>query len=400
MINNAVRELFEKYMNLHKIAGGNVIIRRQGTVVCKESYGYADMKKAIPVDDNSIFRMASMTKPVIAAAIMQLEEKGFLSLDDPLCKFLPSFQNMKAADRLVGFADNYEADPDNPAKPKGIEAELSEISLVDLKRDILIRDLLCHCSGMGQGLFSMRLYKELMKENSSLKERVDMIAKLPLDFQPGEHTGYSAAVAYEVLGRLIEVISGKDLNTYIKKNISEPLNCELAFELSEEQKSRVVRLYEAEPDGMRDVTETEPFWNQVSPLKNGYYSGSAGILGTVEGYDRFVKMLASEGKVDGWQFLQPETVKKMYTEASAAHLEMNPGATWGIGMMISEDPLKTGRMVGKGTYGWSGAYGTHFYIDRENDLTVVLGVNCANIGGADSQLSRDLEKVVFEEFCR
>lgn len=148
---------------------------------------------------------------------------------------------------------------------------------------------------------------------------------------------------------------------------------------------------------MRDVTETEPFWKRVSPLINGYYSGSAGMLGTVEGYDRFVRMLAAEGKVDGRHFLQPETVRKIHAEASRAHLEMNPGTTWGIGMMISEEPEKTGRKVGKGTYGWSGAYGTHFYIDRENDLTVVLGINCSNIGGAGSQFSKDLEKVVFEE---
>lgn len=398
--NEAIKALVEKYIRENRIAGATMIVRKGGAVVCDAHYGYADIERGVPLDNHTILRLASMTKPVVAIAVMMLAERGRLSIDDPLEKYLPVFAHMKVADWLVGFEDSYEADPDNPAIPRMKADVLEGIGLVDAARPVTLRDMLTHSSGMGQGPFSMNQYDAGRQDGQSLAERVDFIAGLPLDFQPGTHTGYSAAVAYDVLGRVVEVASGVDLDTFIRENICAPLNCkDLGFALDAAQRDRLARLYETTPTGiMVDVSDTEAFWRQVTPLMNGYYSGSAGMLGAVADYDRVVKMLARGGELDGVRLLKSGTVEMMSMEASEHHLEMCPGMTWGIGMAVSEAPEKIGRPVGQGTFGWSGAYGTHFYIDRQNDITVTLGVNCSNIGGADSPFSRDVERVVTREY--
>lgn len=397
--NNRIKELLEHAVWNHKIAGAGVIVRKNGVLVCDAQYGYADMENAIPMKKNTILRLASMTKPVIAAGIMRLEEEGKLSIEDEVEKYLPQFHNMKAANKLIGFTEFYEADPDNPAVPRINRELIEDIEETEVKRPATIRDLLTHSSGMGQGAVSMSRFEQCIKPGQTLEERIDIIADTILDFQPGEFTGYSASIAYEVLGRLIEIVSGTNLDTFVKEKICKPMGIvDLGYELSKEQKSRVARLYEAQEECMKDVSETEEFWMQVTPLETGYYSGSAGLMGSMKAYDKFVQMLANKGRVDGRQFLKEETVYKMRSQAAEKRLEMCPGTVWGMGMTVTEEPHKAGRRVGKGTYGWSGAYGTHFYIDIENSVSVVLGVNCSNIGGADSELSRKLEEVVFQEF--
>lgn len=399
--NTEIRNLFEKSVREHEVAGAVVIVRKKGKVVCDIHYGYADIKNKILIKKDTILRLASMTKPIMAIAIMLLEEEGKLSIEDPITKYLPKFADMKVADRSVGFNEYYEADPNNPAMPRVRGEIFKKIGNVPCKRLITIRDILCHSSGMGQGPYSMGFYEKLQKPGQTLDERVNIIAGLPLDFQPGEYTGYSAEVAYEVLGKIIEIVSKMNLDTFVKEKICQPLGItDMAFEMSETQKLRIARLYESTADEMKDVTDTESFWQLISPLENGHYSGSAGLLGTVEGYDKIVQMLASEGEVDKKRFLKAETIRKMRTEGTKKNLEMAPGMVWGLGMAISKEPQKMNRKVGRGTYGWSGAYGTHFYIDTENEITVVLGVNCSNIGGADSKFSKKLERIVYKEFVK
>lgn len=397
--NDSIRKVLEHAVQNHKIAGAAVIVRKKGVLLCDAQYGHADMEKSIPMKKNTILRLASMTKPVIAIGIMLLVEEEKLSIEDEVGKYLPRFNHMKAANKLIGFTVPYQADPDNPGAPKIDRERIEDVEKVNAKRPITICDLLTHSSGMGQGPVSMSRFEQSIKPGQTLEERIDIIADTILDFQPGEFTGYSASIAYEVLGRIIEIVSGMNLDTFIKEKICRPMGIiDLGFELSEEQKSRIARLYESQKDGMKDVSETEEFWRQITPMENGYYSGSAGLLGSTEAYDKIVQMLADDGQVCGRQFLKKESVFKMRNSAAEKRLEMCPGTVWGLGMAVTEEPKRAGRAVGKGTFGWSGAYGTHFYIDVENLVSVVLGVNCSNIGGADSELSRELEKVIFKEY--
>lgn len=326
------------------------------------------------MDKHTILRLASMTKPMVAIAVMQLAEKKRLSLDDPIGKYLPEFRRMKAAAQTLGFDDYYEADPNNPAMPKAKPELLEGIGLEDAIREVTIRDLLTHSSGMGQGPFSMTRYDQMTKPGQSLEERVHLISTLPLDFQPGTMTGYSANVAFDVLGRLVELLSGENLAAYTTHHICAPLGCgDLSFALNEAQKQRMARLYESSSSGLKDVTDEEASWQLVSPLNTGYYSGSAGMLGTVADYDRVVQMLSGGGILNGCRILKEETVHSMCEEGAAQHLEMFPGMRWGRGMVVFEAPEKAGRSVGKNTFGWSGAYGTHFFSTRKTGSLLCSG---------------------------
>lgn len=398
--NQMVKELLEQWITRNQIAGAVIQIEKGGEIVCDAQYGFADLENGVKMSKSSIFRLASMTKPVIAIAAMLLAEEGKLDINAPIEQYLPEFSALKAADKVVGFEEFYQADPDNPAMPKMNKELLEDIHETELKRSVTIRDILSHSSGMGQGPVSMSRMEPMLRPGQSLKERVAVFANTILDFQPGEHTGYSAATAFDVLGRIIEVVSEMDLNTFIAEKVCEPLEIyDMGFVMTEEQKNRIVKLYEFVDGKLMDVSDSEVFWKLINPLHSGCYSGSAGLLGTVADYAKIAGMLLQKGYGKQKPFLREETVEKMRHEASERHLEMQPGIVWGLGMNIIKNPELAQRKVGEGTYGWSGAYGTHFYVDTENQLTVVLGVNCSNIGGADSELSRMLENIVYQEFC-
>lgn len=307
-----------------------------------------------------------MTKPVIAIAIMKLQEEGKLDIHDKISHYLPEFSKKKIAGR-----------------------------------EITILDILNHSSGLGQTAYSTDLYENKVRPENTLPDRVHLISRLPLDFQPGEQTGYSPSVAYEVLGRIIEISSNRNLQDFIQTNVCEPLGCkELSFRLTQEQNHRLVHLYEYIKGGLKNVNDTDPLWKLTSSSSSsGYCSASAGLLGTIHSYDRIIQMLFQDGITsEGTSYLTRESVRLLSSESAEKHMEMNPGVVWGLGMAIFQKPEKAGRKLGKGTFGWSGAYGTHFFIDKKRKLTVILGVNLSNIGGADSFLSRELENVIAEEY--
>lgn len=397
--NKRIREFLEEQIKNNAIAGAVLMIRKDGEQVCDIQCGYADIEQKRPVEKNTMFRLASMTKPVIAIGIMILAEEGKLDIDGELGDYFPQFKNMKVADKVVGFMDFYEPDPENPTAPKAKTELLEGICAIEAQNKITIRQMLNHSSGMGQGPVSITALDKVLKPTQTLEERVNIIADTILDFEPGTMTGYSAATAYEVLGLLIERVSGMDLNRFIQEKICRPLGIrDLTYCLTQEQKNRLCRLYEAGKDGMRDVTDEEAAWKMVNPMVRGYYSGSAGMIGSMEAYEKIVQMLYNKGELNGVRLLSEKNVQKMIQIEKEPHMQMMPGAWWGLGMMVSENPQLTNRGVGAGTFGWSGAYGTHFYIDLKRKLTVVLGVNCSNIGGAGSPVSSELEHLIWNEF--
>ena len=167
----------------------------------------------------------------------------------------------------------------------------------------------------------------------------------------------------------------------------------------QEQRERLARLYEAENGQLRDVTDSEPSWQIVDPLPRGYYSGSAGMLGSLNAYDRFASMLLGGGELDGVRILRPETVSAMAVNSSPRKLEMAPGIGWGLGMIVHEDPQRSGRHVSPGTFGWSGRYGCHFFIDPIRQISAVMTMGVSNVGGADSPLARAFEDAIWEQFA-
>lgn len=383
------------------IVGASMIVRKCGAEVLRTYQGYANVEKRIPISDDTLFRLASMSKPVTAVAALQLIEQGRLGLDDRLSRWIPEFRNMKAVREPIGFdeAQKYAADPDNPLMAKILCGRLDALELTDAGDTITIRDLLTHSSGLGMGLASQQAIAECVAVGDRLEDRVIKFAGTPLDFMPGTMTGYSAIAGFDTLGRVVEIASGEDLDEYIRRHIARPLGTdEICFKTTSAQRARLARLYERGDDRTQtDVTDSDPLWRQVDPAL-GYYSGAAGMTGSLEAYDRFVQMLTGNGSYDGVQVLKPETVMAIRTERARHGLEFMTGGVWGLGMAVFSEHGHSGRYLGEGTFGWSGAYGTHFYIDMANHITVTLMVQSSNIGGAGSPLSIKLEEAVYRTF--
>ena len=227
-----------------------------------------------------------------------------------------------------------------------------------------------------------------------------MYASYPLDFQPGTDTSYSPLAGFNVLGYLASVVSGMPLEEYIQKNICEPLEIkETTFFLSEEQRARLVDLYVRKKNRLINVSDTEKdLYTVMNMEKEAFEAGCGGLYSTVEDYERFAQMLLNEGSYKENVILRPETVRMMASEGAYRHLEKEAGLVWGLGVKIRQDPEACGSPASKGTYGWSGAFGTHFFVSPKDDLDAVFMTNRADLDGASSYVSRQIEEAVFENW--
>lgn len=399
MKNENITKLLQGYIENKEIASAVLIVRKNGEIVYENSLGYANIEKSIPVTENTMYRLASMTKPLIAIGIMQLVEQEKIGLYDKVSKYIPEYSKMKVCTVNLGN-EQYEADLNSPTGQKALKDQIDHMNYVDVDRDITVFDLLNHISGLGMGPVGCALADQLIGKNDTLLERARKYAALPLDFQPGTASGYSAMVGFEVLACLIELISAKPLEEYLQKKIFAPLEVkDISFALDEEQLNRVPRLYEYSDGILIDVTNSLKDWINMDPMKTMYHSGAAGLYGSVKDYEKIVHMLLNKGERNGVRILEQKTVEMMAGKNIPHTSVLFPGIYWGLGMSVVESPELSGKMVEPGTYGWSGAFGTHFFVDHKNNLEMVLGVNRSNIGGAASYVSFAVEKEVYESFA-
>ncbi|MBQ1258336.1 MAG: beta-lactamase family protein [Clostridia bacterium] len=361
-----IRSRLNAYTDRGDIAGGSILVRKNGETVAEVYAGEADIALGVPVTKDSIFRLASMSKPVAAAAVMLLVQENKVDITDPLCKYLPEFKDLCV----------------------GIKEENGRIAPVTPDRPVTVEDLLRHRSGMGQGEISASFGVNEVHQGMTLKERAEAVARCPLDFQPGAEAGYSALTAFDVLGRVVEVVSGTAFEVFLKEKFFDPLGMtDTTFFLNEAQKKRLVRLYDRSGGTLTDSYAPGEI---SSPFMFSYPSGSAGLFGTLTDYDKFVQMLAGRGV----RILTDETLGKM---AQADQSHMSKTGAWGLGMHVFNRKSVSSRALSQNTFGWSGAFGTHFYIDPVNDVTMTLMVNRMDIGGSDSYVSFGMEEAVFEE---
>lgn len=377
-----LHDRLSEYIAGKHIAGASVIVRKGGEVMHRECLGYADIANKRPVTEDTVFRMASMTKPVIAMGIMMLIEDGALRLDTPIAEYIPGFAEMKVAKRTVS------------PTAEDMEAQIKAMEYEPLKRPIIIEDLLRHRSGLGHGPLSFAFGINELKTDVSFDERIQLIVNTPMDFQPGEGTGYSAVTAFDVLGRIIELASGKPLFDFLNDRIFAPLGMtDTRFVSDEAYRARLPRLY-ARPEN--ELIDTQKPDENTNPFEFAFPCGSGGLYSTLEDYDRFVQMLASGGVYGEKRLLRAETVAAMATACPDDPPMDFPGAAWGLGMSIFQPYSISKRYLARGTFGWSGAFGTHFYIDPVNDVTMVLMVNRSDIGGAGSYVSFGVEEMIFK----
>jgi len=376
-------ECIEKFVTDGEIAGAALLVRQNDEIAFETVAGCTDIEMKTPVTGDTLFRLASMTKPIIGVAIMMLNEQGKLSLDDPVEKFIPTYKDMLVVD----------APPNtNPfAAPEG--DPLANMKLISADKSITIGMLLSHSSGMTQGPVGSYLFEQIPCFES-LEKRVNQLAHIPLDFQPGTGTGYSAGSAFDTLGRIIEVASDNDLNMYMINHLFAPLGIkDIAFLPDETQSARISKVYDYTNEKKLCEADYKGMLFKVDARNHGYFSGSGGMFGSLNSSDRFVRMLARGGELDGVRILKEETVKLMAT--SYGSRQPMPGMDWGLSVAVFEGIGKF-RWLGKGSFGWSGALGTHFYVDPENKISVTLMLNRNNLQGALSHISLAIEQAVYK----
>ncbi len=340
------------------LAGAVTLAWQRGNMLQVNEIGYRDVEAGLPMQRDTIFRVASMTKPVTVAAAMALVEEGKLTLTDPVTRWLPELADMQV---LV--------DPTGPLD-----------RTVPARRPITIDDLMTHRSGLAY-VFSVLGPISRAYGRVSLRQDQDHwlaeMAQLPLVHQPGERLTYSQAT--DVLGIVISRIEGKPLHTVLAERIFEPLGMsDTGFFISSDKRARAATMYRLDPesglqhDAMGPIPVTEPRFCQ----------GGAGLVTTVDDYLRFARMLLGGGDVDGVRVLSPESVQSMRTDRLTSEQKQFPflglpfwvGRGFGLNLSVVTDPAKSGQLYGPGglgTFSWPGAYGTWWQADPANDLILI-----------------------------
>lgn len=359
------------FIDRREAAGIVTLVAREGKLVDIHAVGFQDIEKNVPMKTDSIFRIASMTKPITSLAIMMLYEEGKLLLTDPISKFLPAFKSMQVLES---------AEPG--AKP------------VAARRAITVRDLLTHRSGItygflnggavGGGYRKNGVTDGLTTSTMTLEEGINKLAAEPLIGQPGAAFNYSLST--DVLGRVVEVASGQPFNVFLSERIFKPLKMvDTDFIVPAAKWSRFVTAYS--PDGkggIRPMTDPESFGNtHMSPIAyyqegKTYFSGGAGLVSTASDYARFGNMLVNGGSLDGARLLSPKTLELMTVSHTNDLTHPIPfvgaGKDWGLGFQVVTDLGATQTMGSPGMYGWSGIYGTNFWIDPKEKLVSIMMV--------------------------
>ena len=386
-----ISRIMNAYIANREMSGGALLVRKNGTIVFDERWGYADIERQRPVTDDTIFRMASMTKCVTGVAVMKLIEMGRLGLDTPLSEYLPAFRNMRVcADK------RYEFEPGMSMAsllPKLLFFRMDRVKSVPAQREITIRDLLSHSSGLQQGVAGMMAMLKHSKKDT-LEQRVRAYSSYVLDFQPGTATGYSPCAAFDILGYLLGVVTEKPVAQTYQELVFQPLEMDsAAFVLTPQQEHLLARTYIRKKDKLVDVSGTSKDLEGIIRTKkgSGYLSGSGSLYCTVKDYEKLAQMLCR----NGGGYLKPETVQLMHTEAQKNHLEPEPGYVWGLGVKIRQNPERGKSPCTAGTYGWSGVLGTHFFVSPKDGLDAVFATQRADLGGSGSYISQKVEELVF-----
>jgi CubicO group peptidase (beta-lactamase class C family) len=371
----SVGEFIRNEIATGKIPGAVILIQQHGHPVYFETFGVQDVESRRPMTADTIFRIYSMSKPITSVAAMMLVEDGKLSLDDPVAKYIPAFAGVK-----VGVETS-----DENGKPV--------LARERLKRPITIEDLLRHTSGLTYGFYGdnavRRLYaaSDMFDGDFDNAQFVERLAKLPLAEQPGTRWDYGHST--DVLGRVIEVISGQTLFQFEKQRLLDPLGMtETAFYVADPaQRSRI-----AEP--MPDDRFVHPVAGIIdSTLPRRWESGGAGMVATIGDYARFAQMLLNGGTLDGRRYLKPETVALMTSDHIGPETKIihdpfyfpGPESGFGLGFAVRTVVHPPHETWALGEYRWDGAAGTSFFVDPRDDLFTICMVQAPSQGG-DIQL--------------
>ncbi|MEE8325507.1 MAG: serine hydrolase domain-containing protein [candidate division NC10 bacterium] len=351
-------DALQGYVDSGQLAGAVALVARRGKVAYLESFGQRDRESNAPMKEGTIFRIASQTKAVVSVGVMILQEQGRLLITDPVGKYLPEFLKTNVA----------------------VPREGEKYDIVEARRPITIRDLLTHTSGIsyGTGVARDRWAEAgiqgwyFANRDEPVGATVARIAALPFDAQPGERWIYGYSI--DVLGALIERVSGLPLDDFLTTQILDPLDMrDTHFYLPPAKSGRLAVVYSPkEGGGLERAPDPGHMVGQGAYLEGPRksFSGGAGLLSTAGDYARFLQMLLNEGELDGTRVLTPKTVQLM-TVNHLAQLAFRDGLGFGLGFQVVQDVGARGLPGSVGEYGWGGAYHSRYWVDPKEQLVVV-----------------------------
>lgn len=360
-----IDKLFHSNIKQGNIAGATALIARRGKIVYYQSTGYNDLENRIPLEKDAIFRIASQTKGITSVAIMRLYEEGKLGLQDPLSKHLAEFSYPEIIDEFNAKDSSYVVRP--------------------AKREVTIQDLLTHTSGYaypgnggdaGNAVYAKaRIMNGVPSKSSTLKDEMQKISKLPLIHEPGEKFTYGLST--DILGYVVEVLSGKNLEEYFRSEIFDPLGMEdTYFHLPQDKHARLMKLYQGRPGnkGLNMAPEAMAGYPKNTKL---YFSGGGGLSSTAMDYAIFIQMLLNEGEYNGVRLLKPETIQGMRRNhigelgAGSLFLPASPDK-FGLGFEVIIPSEADSMLITEGSFGWGGAFGSLYWIDPKEELIAHL----------------------------
>ncbi|HET9533725.1 MAG TPA: serine hydrolase domain-containing protein [Mesorhizobium sp.] len=357
---------FKAGVDKGEIPGAVVLIARNGKIAYFSAFGFRDREAGAPMTTDAIFRIASMTKPVTSLAVMMLAEQGALQIAHPASRYLPEFKDLQ-----VGV------------EKKGADGK-TELALEPPRREMTVHDLLRHTSGFAHGLFGRSMVKDLydraaVNDPQTNAELVSKLAKLPLQFQPGSIWEYS--IATEVLGRVVEVVSGMSLDAFIAERIAKPLKlADTGFWVDPSGHARIA---EAQVD---KATGQRPPLRDVKS-RPGWTAGGSGLVSTALDYARFCQLLLSGGELDGVRLISRKTIDLMTADHLPPGMPMGPtvsrqfgillpsadmGQGFGLGFLVRTSAGRNPMPGSVGEYSWAGLDGTYFWIDPQENMLAVM----------------------------
>ena len=374
-----IGEAVQRHIEANNVAGAVTLVARKGRIAHFEARGMMDLESKKPMPKDGLFRLASMSKPITGVAIMMLVEEGKVRLTDPVSRFIPEFKGLdKVAVAKPG------------AKPAAEGGE-APFDLVQVSRPISIADLLKHGSGLVSGGPGAAVAARLAPRapSDTLATYIPKLAAVPLDFQPGTLWRYSGQAGFDVLSRIVEVVSGQTFDAFLKQRIFDPLGMkDTAFFPAPGKESRLVTIYQFTPQGLRPGNQA---------VSNVYFSGAGGLMSTAEDYLQFAQMLLNEGQLNGKRFLGPRTVQLMVSNHTGDMVNGQfgrpaQGMGFGLSMQVVQDPVAANLRVSKGAYGWAGGTGVSFWVEPAEQIVTIYFIQ----GGSGGALRQDFENAVYQ----
>ncbi|MEA3224439.1 MAG: serine hydrolase domain-containing protein [Planctomycetota bacterium] len=378
-----ITALMQKNVDERMLGGAVAVVARRGKVAYLESVGKQNIETGVDMSTNTIFRIASMTKPITSVAVMILYDDGLIRLNDPVSKYIPEFD-----------------------KPTVLRPGQEGRKTVPARRKITIKHLLTHTSGLTYHWNARlgSLYKEagithgLLQDDSVLGEKMKKLARIPLLHQPGEAWTYGLSV--DVLGRVVEVASGKTLEEFLEERIFEPLAMkDTHFFIPDEKMSRLAAVYAPRFDGglrrlgSKSVEEGSLVYSADHPYagQRKYFSGGGGLCSTIGDYLRFSQMLLNEGELDGKRLLKRRTVRLMIKD-HVGKLSKDQG--FGLGVSVTRDAVESGGLDSVGSFGWGGFWYTTFFVDPDKKM---IGICMGQLHpSGDATLNKEFKGLVYK----